>query len=303
MLTLPDFNRLKVFYFVYKHRSLIGAAQSLSITRSAISQSLKALEAELRLKLFLRNSKRVVPTEHGVQLFQSIEPFIESLQAIVQQLETGQRSPAGHLRIGAPQDFGSMQLTEGIIEFRKKYPDVTFELTLATPVTLLKLVSDGKLDLAFVDNGDIHAKDYPVSITTVMREKFVLVCSKKYFDGHVRQDSPTLANLIKLDFVDYLPHAPVTKIWMKHYFGKSVTDIRVSFSAESVRAVVRAVQGGLGLGVVPLNLVEGDLKAGRLKAVCEAGRGLTNQITLARPLERTPSARESLFVSFFKEFV
>ncbi len=303
MLNIPDLNRLKVFYVVFVNKSLIGASKTLNITRSAVSQSLKALEEELQAKLFIRDSKKVMPTEPAEQLFRSLEPFMSELQATIRQLETGKTSPVGHLRIGAPQDFGSVHLTEAIVEFRKTYPEITFELILAVPVTLLNLLSEGKLDMAFVDNGDFHAKNYPVSIVTVMKEKFVLVCSKRYFEERVKQANPRFAELKNMNFVDYLPHAPVAKIWIKHHFGKSASNLKIVFSAESVRAVIKATQGGLGLGVIPEHLIEADLKAGRLKALFPGERELVNQIALTRRLERPITARENLFVNFYRSYV
>jgi LysR family transcriptional regulator, transcriptional activator of the cysJI operon len=302
MLNLPDLNRMKVFYVVYAHKSLVSAAHSMNITRSAISQSLKLLEDELQTKLFIRNSKKVLPTETAHLLYRSLDPFFIELQAAVIQLETGKREPIGHLRIGAPQDFGSTHLTEVIVEFRKKHPQITFELVLATPVTLLEQLTGGTLDIAFVDNGDFHAKKYPVSIVTVMKEKFILVCSNRYFDEVVKRPNIQYEELKKFAFVDYMRHTPVAKMWIKHHFGKVPHELFAAFSAESVRAVIQATKGGLGVAVVPEHLVKADLKSGRLKAISATGPDLVNQITLARLLERPISAREKQFVEFYKEF-
>lgn len=301
MLNIPDLNRMKVFYVVYMSKSLIQAGQILNITRSAVSQSLKALEEELQTKLFLRDSKKVLPTEPANLLFRSMEPFITEIREIISQLETGKKSPVGHLRVGAPQDFGSTHLTDVIVAFRKKFPQTTFELILAIPVTLLSLLSEGKLDLAFVDNGDYHAKNYPVSIVTVMTEKFIPVCSKKYFDDHVQRTNVRYEDLTDLDFIDYVGHAPVVRMWIKHHFGKAGPDLKVVFSAESVRAVIKAIQGGVGVGVVPEHLIDAELKSGRLKSISSDGRDLINQITLARRLEKPTTAREKAFVDFYKQ--
>lgn len=199
-------------------------------------------------------------------LFRTIEPFIAELQTAIAQLETGKKDPVGHLRIGAPQDFGSTHLTEVIVEFHKKYPLITFELVLAIPVTLLEMPSENNLDMAFVDNGDFHAQLYPVSIVTVMKEKFVLVCSHRYFDEFIPRQSLKYEDLKHLNFIDYVHHAPVAKMWVKHHFGKSAP----------------------------------DLKAGRLKIISVGGRDLINHITLARRLEDLPRHEKNILLSFTK---
>lgn len=298
MLNLPDLNRLKVFYAVYTYKSLIGAAQALNITRSAVSQNLKSLEGEMQSRLFLRDSKKTLPTEAGEILFRALKPLLEELQEAIQQIEIGKNSPQGHLRIGAPQDFGSTHLCDVIVDFHKKYQEITFEIELATPIKLLELVSEGKLDLAFVDNGSIHAKNYPVSIMTATKEKFVLACSKKYFES----TSVSYKGLKDLRFIDYLPGAPVSKMWIRHHFGKVPYELNVIFSAESVRAVIKAIQGGLGVGVVPEHLIESDLKSGRLKVLTAPGSDLINAIALTRRLGRSPSAKEKCFIEFYRNY-
>lgn len=303
MLNIPDLNKFKVFHAVYTTSSLTAAAQTLNVTRSAVSQSLKALEDELRTKLFIRDSKKVIPTEPAAQLFRTVQPFMLELQVTLGLIETGKKNPIGHLRIGAPQDFGSIHLTEAIVDFRKMHPQVTFELMLAIPTVLLEHLSNGRLDMAFVDNGDVHAEKYPVSVVTVMREKFILVCSKGYFDKNVPKSKLTYSQIRELDFIDYLAHAPVSKMWMKYHFRKFPADINVVFSAESVRAVIRATQGGLGVSVLPEHLIAGELKAGKLKELIVGNHDWINQIVMARRLEKPVTAREKEFVDFYKRRV
>jgi len=56
------------------------------------------------------------------------------------------------------------------------------------------------------------------------------------------------------------------------------------------------------MAVVPEQLVENELKSGRLKLINATGRELTNQITLTRRLERPTTAREKIFIDFYKNY-
>ncbi|MGE0528756.1 MAG: LysR substrate-binding domain-containing protein, partial [Bdellovibrionales bacterium] len=126
------------------------------------------------------------------------------------------------------------------------------------------------------------------------------VCAAEYFDRDIKRRGVRFENLKELHFVDYLKHAPVSKMWIKHHFGKPSPDLNVVFCAESVRAVTRAVLGGLGIGVIPEHMIEEDLGSRHLRRVVK-GRELINQITLARRLERPISGREKAFVDFYKK--
>lgn len=298
MLTIPNFERLKIFHIVYVNRSILKAANVLNVTRSAVSQSLKGLEEELGVPLFIRDSKNFLPTAEAEHLFQTLNPFINELHSALLHLESGITKPIGHLKIGAPQDFGSGRLTKIIGKFRKKYPEVTFELELAVPIKQLDLLCQGKLDLAFIDNGDIHAEKYPVSVQSILREEFVMAASEKNFRDLGLQNL-TSAKLTSLPIADYLAFAPVTRMWIKHHFSKVPQNLNVVFSAESVRAVLNAVLSDIGVGIVPQNLLVGEFKG--LKIVETSKKPFMNQIVIARQLGRRASLRESEFVKFCRQ--
>jgi DNA-binding transcriptional LysR family regulator len=297
MLTIPNFERLKIFHIVYLNRSILKAANVLNVTRSAVSQSLKALEGELGTSLFIRDSKKFQPTAEAEHLFQTINPFVNELHSALRHLESGINTPVGHLRIGAPMDFGSGHLTKIIGKFRKKYPQVTFELHLAVPIKQLDLLCEGKLDLAFIDNGDVHAEKYSVSIQTVMKEEFVLVSSEKLFKEFKLQNL-SLQSVAEVPIADYLPHAPVMRMWLKHHFSKVPANLNVIFSAESVRAVLIAIVEELGVGIVPRHLLVGEFK--HLKLIETSKKPFINQIMIARQQGRRSSFRETEFIQFYR---
>ncbi len=298
MLTIPNFERLKIFHIVYLNRSILKASSALNVTRSAVSQSLKILESELKVPLFIRDSKNFQPTSEADKLFQSIHPFVNELHATLQQFESNAKISTGHLRIGAPQDFGSGHLTQIIGKFRKKYPQVTFELILAVPTKQLDLLCDGKLDLAFIDNGDIHAKKYPVSVQTVMKEKFVMAASEKNIKKFNLHEKPTLKDLSEIPIVDFLHHAPVSCIWFRHHYGKIPLKLNVVFSAESIRSVLTAITEDIGFAVVPQHLLTEKYKT--IKTISTSKKPFENQIMIARQIGKMKTLRETEFISFYK---
>lgn len=298
MLTVPNFERLKVFHIVYLHRSIQRAADALGITRSAVSQSLKGLEAELGTTLFVRDSKKFQPTPPADELFKAIDPFVGELRAVLKQIESGKRVPVGHLRIGAPLDFGSDRLTRVIAKYREKYPEVTCELYLAVPVKQLEALCRGEIDLAFIDNGDVHAGRFPVTVQQAAEEEFVLVASREAYRRHGLREA-SFANLGKADFVDYLPGSPVARLWFKHHFKKVPPELRLVYSAESVRGVLTAIKCGIGVGVVPKHLLKGDFKD--VVVVDGPGKAFVNQIVLVRQAGKKATAKEQEFIRVFRE--
>ncbi|MBS1983250.1 MAG: LysR family transcriptional regulator [Bdellovibrionales bacterium] len=298
MLTLPNFERLKVFHIVYLSRSIQKAADVLNLTRSAVSQSLKSLEGELGSTLFIRDSKKFQATSQADDLFRAIDPFVSELHSTLRQMESGKKMPVGHLKVGAPMDFGSGHLTRVIGKFRKVFPCITFELQLGVPIKQLDMLCRGELDMAFIDNGDIHAQRYPVTIQSVAEEEFVLVSTEENVKVCGLRDA-SYAHLSKANFVDYLSHAPVARMWFKHHFKRVPPDLKVSYSAESVRAVLTAIKGEIGIGVVPKHLLEGEFK--HLTVIAGPRKPFVNQIMIARQAGKNLTAKEQAFIKFFRE--
>lgn len=297
MLTLPNFERLKIFHVVYGNKSILKAAEMLNVTRSAVSQSIKSLEAELGTTLFIRDSKKFLSTPDADQLFKVVKAFVDELNSTLSHIESGQKFPVGHLKIGAPMDFGSDILTKIIGQFRKKFPGVTFELHLAVPIKQLDLLCRGELDLAFIDNGDIHSEKYPVTIQSLMKEEFVLVTSEKLFTDF-RLQSLSMDTFAHLPIVDYLNHAPVMQMWIKNHFKKASSKLNVVYSAESVRAILHAISENIGVGIVPRRLLGGEFKKLR---VIESNKKFINQMLIARQQGKKASLRETEFMKFYRQ--
>jgi DNA-binding transcriptional LysR family regulator len=298
MLTLPNFERLKIFHAIYSSRSIQKTADQLNVTRSAISQSLKLLEQEIGMNLFIRDSKNFRPTPDADDLYLTINPFVLELYETIQKLENGNKTPVGHLRIGAPLDFGSNTLTNIIGKFSKKFPDITYELVLAVPLKQLELLCAGKLDLAFIDNGDIHSNKFPITVQNLIKEEFILVASPGLFKSY-RLSKPSFDKLTSIPVVDYLPHAPILRMWLRHHFGKEPIKLNLSYSAESVRGVLNAISSDLGIGVVPNLLVSGEFK--HLKKIDTSKGNFINQIIIARQLGKRITVKEKEFIQFCRD--
>ena len=177
--------------------------------------------------------------------------------------------------------------------FRRRHPSVTFELQLDVPVRQLEKLGEGKLDIAFIDNGDVHAGKFPVKVQPFLRETFVMAASPERARGLRGFEA-----LSQAPIVDYLRHAPVARLWFKHHFSRAPVELEVAYSAESVRGVLTAIKGDIGIGVVPERLLEGEFKS--LKRIETTRTPWINQIMIARGLGRTASKRESDFVAFCK---
>ena len=304
MLTLPDFNRLRVFYHIYANQSIAAAADSLNITRSAVSQHLKKLESEIRTPLFTRLHKRLVPTLSAERLFSIVEPFVHDLNAGLQVMKQAKALPSGLLRIGAPPEVGKAYLPALFAQFRKRYPEVTFFLELGDPDVLLSGLNRGKLDFALVDvflaNSRFQGELGYFSIEPMMQEEVILACSKSYFSGQLGGD-PSFTNLIAHDFITYQPRARALKMWFRHHFGRYAVSPRIVLTVDSIQAVIEAIRQSLGMGVIASHLAHAEIMAGAMVPVKTGRPEIINPISLVQLQDKVPSLTEKTFQQFLTE--
>ncbi|MCK5165627.1 MAG: LysR family transcriptional regulator, partial [Desulfobacula sp.] len=186
---LPDFNRLKVFYYIFTHKSVAGAARELNITPSAVSQTLNKLEYELNVPLFTRLHKKLVPTFAADQLHEILTPFIRDLEAGIKQMRQAKQIPSGMIRIGSPIEFGKSYFPGLFASFRKKYPEVVFTMKLGDPAEIFPMIKNGELDFGLVDiflTRDQMFGDFDIySSEPLIDEEVVMACSKGYYEKEI----------------------------------------------------------------------------------------------------------------------
>ncbi|MBW2193812.1 MAG: LysR family transcriptional regulator [Deltaproteobacteria bacterium] len=301
---LPDFNRLKVFYYIFSGKSIVAATEELHITPSAISQHLRKLESEIKTPLFTRLHKKLVPTAAGEKLFAIVKPFMNELESGIGTIRQPLENPSGHLKIGAPIEFGKTYFPEICAAFRKKYPDVTFFIKLEEPAPLLSMIGEGQLDFALVDlfftKQALFGSHTIYSIEPLIEEELILACSKDYYDTEVRADH-AFENLITKDFIADEHRALALRSWFKHHFKKSSVKLHIVMTVESHQAVISGVKKGMGIGVVASHLVLEEINRRSIVPITTGKKEVINHISLVQLQDKIPTLTEKTFQTHFKK--
>lgn len=295
---LPDFNRLRVFFFVRQCGSVSEAAKAIGVTQSAVSQAIAKLESELGAQLFVRRHRRLVATTAAETLFATVAPFVDSLREGVEQIQRQRQELVGTVRVGAPVEFGVRRLVPRIAEFRSKHPAAKIELQLGHPSTLMPRARDGVLDLLFADVFDTGSPSWPgMELVPVLDEELVMVVHNRT-ERRTLDGNRSFRELSACSFVAYDASAPAIRSWFRHHFGKTPTRVDVALAVESVQAIIVALEAGAGFGVVPRHAVARALGRGQLTAITTRRRAMTNRISRVRRLDNVPSRLEREFVGF-----
>ncbi len=297
---LPDFNRLKVFYHVYRLGSMAEAAKILHLSPSAVSQHIQKLEEELQTPLFTRLPRKLVATPAGDRLYAILKPFVVGLEHGLHEIQAAHSLPRGRLRVGAPTAFGENLLPRYMAAYRRRFPEVRFHLQLGHPSILLPAVRRGKLDFAFADIFSSKELDssgqHGLIFRPVIEEALILVCSTPYFQGRIKDQKLPQA-FLQTTFIAYDPFAPALQSWMRHHFKNFQIKPDIVLSVESVRAVITAIKHHLGLGLVPAHMVQGALRKGDLTGIDTDRTTMVNHIAVVQLANKIPTIAEKSFIT------
>lgn len=286
-----DLNKLRTFASVAESGGVSPAARRLSITRSAVSQSLAGLEASLGVRLFDRVGRRLVLTQEGRTLAALFGRVHEELRFGLAEVANEERMVRGVVRLGLFLGASRAQVARIVAAFTARHPNAQVKLSFGPHAELRGLLVENRLDFALSLRGRRFASPR-IRSSLLFRQKLVLVSSEKPPRGRI--DAGWLQGRA---IVDYYPASPLIRRWIAHHFPRRrvTADVRV-WAATTDMALELALLGS-GAVVVPLALAEPHLRAGRLHEVRGPGADLDDAVWL----EESAGAWRNAILEAFRE--
>src|SRR5438309_1645322 len=257
-------NDLLAFLAVARERSFTKAAAKLGVSQSALSHTLRGLEARLGLRLLTRTTRSVSPTEAGERLLQTVGHRFEEIEAELESLSELREKPAGTIRISAGEHAVNAILSPVLTKFLPRYPDIKVEITVDH--SLIDIVAQ-RYD-AGVRSGEQVAKDM-IAVRIGPDMRMAVVGTPSYFAKRSPPKKPqdlTDHNCINLR----LPTYGGLYAWE---FEKGERELKVRVEGQLVlngtTQMLNAALAALGLAYVPQDLAQPHLDTGLLTRVLE----------------------------------
>src|SRR3989442_4500739 len=255
---------LRALVAVGRERSFTKAAAKLGISQSALSQTIRELEARLGVRLLTRTTRSVSPTEAGERLLRTVGPRFEEIEPELEALSELREKPAGTIRITAIDYVADTILWPKLAKFLREYPDIKVEITVDYGLT--DIVAQ-RYD-AGVRSGEQVAKDM-IAVRIGPDMRMAVVGAPPYFAKRSPPKKPqelTDHNCINLR----LPTYGGLYAWE---FEKGDRELKVRVEGQLVFngtfQMLNAALDGFGLAYVPDDVAQPHLAKGRLKRVLE----------------------------------
>src|SRR5580700_6566356 len=280
---------LVAFVAVGREKSFTKAAAKLGVSQSALSHTMRALEARLGVRLLTRTTRRVASTEAGERLLHTLGPRFEEIEAALAAVSELREKPAGTIRISATEHAADAVLLPKLGKLLRDYPDIKVEI--AVDYGLTDIVTE-RFD-AGVRSGEQVAKDM-IAVRIAPDQSLAVVGAPSYFRKRPEPKRPQ--DLIGHNCINLrLPTSGGLFAWE---FEKGGHDLKVRVDGQLVlntaAQMLSAVLAGYGLACLPEGMAQPHIAKGRLKRVLVDWCAPYSGYHLYYPSRRQSSAAFSL---------
>ncbi|USE81853.1 LysR family transcriptional regulator [Acinetobacter tibetensis] len=264
MITKENYNDLYAFLMVTREGSFTKAAGKLGVSQSALSHTIRGLEERLGMLLLTRTTRSVSPTEAGERLRQTISASFDHIDNELSLLSKLRDTPAGTVRINASSHAIRQILLPKLQQLTQRYPDINIELTANSG--MVDIVAE-RFD-AGVRFGSRVAEGM-IAVRIGNDVKMAVVATPEYFAKHGQPQSPQ--ELTQHSCIGFrLTTQGGIYAWE---FEKDGLEIKIKINGQWVfnesYHSADAVQLGLGIAYIPEDMIEDDLRCGRLVKVLD----------------------------------
>lgn len=259
-----NYNDLLAFVMVAREGSFTRAAAQLGVSQSALSHTIRSLEARLALRLLTRTTRSVSPTEAGERLLLTLAPRFEEIDAELSALSELRDKPAGTIRITSAEHAADTVLWPRLAKLLPDYPDIKVEINI--DYGLSDIVAQ-RYD-AGVRLGDQVAKDM-IAVRIAPDMRIAVVGAPAYF---ARKAPPrTLQELAGHDCINL--RLPTYGGLMAWEFIKDGHEVKARVEGQLVfnngSQILRAALAGFGVAYLPEDMAREHIATGRLVSVLE----------------------------------
>ncbi len=252
---------LITFRLVVERMSFSRAAEALKISQPAVSQQMKALEADLGVRLLDRKGQEVLPTEAGRWVYETACQMVDLYTALQRRLEQDDDALKGKLQIGASSGPGETLVPLMLAEFKHMCPQVDLSLRVGDSREIIDAILNHQLEIGFVG---AYRRDRLLAFDTYLQDELILVVPPQH--PWAKRTSIAFEEFLQAPLILQQQGSGATTLLREALAenGLSLEQLNVMMELglqESTRSAVRA---GYGVTIISRLGARGDLARGEL---------------------------------------
>ena len=287
---------LLAFDCVARHLNFGRAAVELEVTPTAISKTVKQLEAQLGVRLFNRTTRSVALSEPGAQLFQTLSPALDQIRHSVGGVSGAFSKPYGTLRINTSFVAHACLIAGHLPAFLQHFPEVELEISLDN--TLTDIVAAG-FDAGIRLGHALHRDMVAVPLGPLQRRR--VLASPEYLAAHPEPKKPE--DLMDHDCIrQRLSGRARFFEWNFRVKQRNVLiDVSGRLIFDEMRSVLDATRRGCGLAYVFEQFAATDIRSGALVPVLEKFSPPSEAFHLYYPARTGMPGKLRAFLDFMRD--
>lgn len=291
-------DNVRTFVRVYELGNMSAAARDMRISAAVASSRISQLEAHLNVRLFLRTTRVLNPTEQGHLFYQGALKILESVDEAEAEISNVTENPRGTLYVAAPLGVGQRLVAPAAPAFRESYPLINIRLRL----------SDRKLDLAAEGLDAMFFLGLPEDSTLRIRKiadcPRVLCAAPDYID---RKGEPKKSSDLTQHRHDCLnlryPGAPEFQWPLQTPDGIRRIPVSGPFESDHGDVLTNWALAGMGIILKPVFEISEHLKSGRLVPILADEPPVPVQMACLYTHRRRQDPKARLFIDFMVEHI
>ena len=292
---MASLRQLNSLIAVYEEGSFTAASERENATQSGISQHISAIEKELGINLFTRNSNGVIPTTICHGFYKKSVEAIRTLKTAEQEAINAGKGLSGKVNAGLMPTFTRAALAPVLKSISTTHPNIEISIVESYSGSLTDMVKAGELDFALVP---VMTGTQGIKYSNLVRDREVLVSSPSF--GNNQGEEISLKNLAPLKIV--LPtKANIRRIKLEDYFIAHSIEIANIMEMDSMIGTLELVGSTDWVTILPYLICVPDTHSNlrHINPICEPN--IYSDFVIIEPIGRSLTPQATFFLKLLKE--
>ncbi|MEJ4045089.1 LysR family transcriptional regulator [Erwinia sp. SLM-02] len=237
--------QLRVFVAVAAQGSFSQAGQTIGLSQSAVSHSIKELEGEMGIRLLDRTTREVVLTEAGEQLASRLEHLLEELDNTLLEVRSYGQQRSGTVRVAASQTISAHLMPQCLAAGQLNYPEIRVMLRDRPQQWVLQSIRNAEVDFGIVI-GPLHSDD--LECEAILDEPFLLLCR---IDDPLAQQRTIHWHMLNQRTLVLQDYASGSRVLIDEALRQQQVQAEIAQEIGHPATLYPMVEAGIGISILP----------------------------------------------------